>query len=258
LASTAIGEKRVRIWNAAKGERDRELGPFPGVAQEVKWSRDGRLVTFNVPGVGWHIWDVEQGRLVNDPKQWKVYWCELSPDGRSVLTAPGERDVYRLRDLASGKDGARLPFSHSVHQAHPTWSPDGRQLAIAVASSIEVWHSDLNKRLWWLGQPGGASQMAFWRDGKLVAGLNGERLFVWETDTGRQRGILVLGRRNNALTVAPEGHYTGNENTESGIAMLVEKEDGTQEILEPAEFKRKYGFKNDPNKVHLLQAMPSK
>ena len=100
--------------------------------------------------------------------------------------------------------------------------------------------------------------MAFWRDGKLVAGLNGERLFVWETDTGRQRGILVLGRRNNALTVAPDGHYTGNENTESGIAMVVEKEDGTQELLEPAEFKRKYGFKNDPNKVHLLQAMPSK
>ena len=33
--------------------------------------------------------------------------------------------------------------------------------------------------------------------------------------------------------------------------MVVQKDDGTQEVLEPADFEQKYGFKNEPDKVRL-------
>ncbi|HTU19427.1 MAG TPA: serine/threonine-protein kinase [Gemmataceae bacterium] len=253
LATTAAGEKRVLIWDAAKGERDRELGPFAAETQGVKWSADGRLLTFNVPDVGWHVWDAQQNKLVNDPKQWKLFWFDLTPDGRSAIVAPKEKDVYRLRELASGKDGVQLPYAHNIFLAHPTWSADGTMLAVSLYDGIQLWRPDLSKRLRTMPLDGGASQIAFSRDGKWMAALTGERLFVWETETGRLCGLRILGRRNNALTMTPNGHYTGNDKVDSGIVMVVERDDGTRETLEPAEFKRKYDFQNDPNKVHLLR-----
>ena len=58
------------------------------------------------------------------------------------------------------------------------------------------------------------------------------------------------------MTITPDGHYTGNEQVERGIVMVVQKDDGTQEMLEPADFEQKYGFKNEPDKVHLLKPLP--
>jgi hypothetical protein len=89
-----------------------------------------------------------------------------------------------------------------------------------------------------------------------MAGLAGERLHIWETDSGRLRGILLPAQGRNALTISADGHYTCNEEVERGLIMVVQKEDGTSEVLAPADFARKYGFKNEPGKVHLLQAQP--
>jgi hypothetical protein len=99
---------------------------------------------------------------------------------------------------------------------------------------------------WWA-----AHQIAFAHDGRLVAGLWADRLHVWEADTGRLRGVLLLGARHNGLAISPDGHYTGNPRVERGIVMVVQKDDGTQDVLEPAEFEEKYGFKNDPARVRL-------
>ena len=100
-------------------------------------------------------------------------------------------------------------------------------------------------------------QIAFSPDGKWTFGQAGERLHVWETDTGRLSGILMLGEKNNGLTLASDGHYTGNDQVERGIVVVVQKDDGTQELLEPSDFEQKYGWKNEPDKVHLLQPLPS-
>jgi hypothetical protein len=53
------------------------------------------------------------------------------------------------------------------------------------------------------------------------------------------------------LAVTPEGYYRDDEQVEQGIVMVVQKDDGTQELQEPAAFARKYGFKNEPDKVRL-------
>ncbi len=130
-------------------------------------------------------------------------------------------------------------------------------MAISTNSGVELWRGDLSRRVRTLHATYGAVHpIAFSPDGQLTIGLAGERLHVWETDSGRLRGILLLGEANNGLTIAADGHYIGNEQVEHGIVMVVQKDDGTQEVLEPADFEQKYGFKNDPNKVHLLQPLP--
>jgi WD40 repeat protein len=182
----------------------------------------------------------------------------ITPDGRSALTAKSELP-FRLRDLATGKDLGE-PSSACIWRrgATPSWSPDGRLFAVAHGATVELWRGDLRRRLRDLKVTSGMVEnfLAFSRDGKLVIGLAGERLHVWETDTGRLRGILLLGEQNNGLTIAADGHYTGDDNVERGIVVVVQKDDGTQEMLEPADFEQKYGRKNDPDKVHLLRPLP--
>jgi WD40 repeat protein len=264
LASAAAGEKRLLVWDTEKGERFREPGPFAAEMEthfywgipvgSLSWSPDGRLLAFNVPGPGWHIWDVERGQRTNDPKQWKLAHFDFAPDGRNALVYAPSDGAFQLRDLATGEVRGRLPYG----QTSPVWSRDGRLLAMPWESQIELWSGDLRRRLRTLtGMSRVVAQVTFTGDGKLVAGLGWGGLHIWETATGRLRGILQLpGQGRDALTVSAEGHYAGNGQVQPDIVMLVQKADGSSEVLEPADFEHKYGFKNDPGKVHLVQPPP--
>jgi WD40 repeat protein len=163
LASLAEAEKRVLLWDPHKGERFRELGPFPRAPRDLRWSSDSRLLAINVADadwdfyrnnwkdlsakqVGWHFWDVEQNKLGNDPKEWKEALFTFTPDGRSALVASAGNQHYRLRDLATGKD-RYLSACTCIGELAPAWSPDGRLLAVvAHGGRIELWHADLRRR----------------------------------------------------------------------------------------------------------------
>jgi WD40 repeat protein len=166
-----------------------------------------------------------------------------------VLVRSTNSDGYRLRELATGKERGQLS---RFRISSATWSPDGRLLAVPVGTVVELWRGDLRSRVQTLrATQSPVRQIAFSGDGKLVAALAGERLHLWETYTGRLRGILLPGDGHNGLTIAADGRYTGTEQVERGLVMVVQKDDGTQEVLEPADFEQKYGFKNEPDKVRL-------
>jgi hypothetical protein len=122
---------------------------------------------------------------------------------------------------------------------------------VTFYSGIDLWRPDLSERLRVLEGTIASNRLALTREGRLVAGQSGERLYVWDAATGRLRGLLMLAARYNGLTITPDGYYSGNQRVERGIVMVVQKDDGTQELLEPAEFEQKYGFKNDPARVRL-------
>jgi WD40 repeat protein len=268
LASAATGEKRVLVWDVEKAELLPEIGPLAAAVQSdqyhrawhpqkhMAWSPDCRRLAFHVQGVGWHVWDVAQNKLANDPKQWKDFGFDFALDGRTALVWSGDGEPYRLRDLDSGAERAQIFTRYLPYAALPAWSRDGHLLAVPVACGIELWRSDLRRRLWALKATGvPVRQIAFSGDGKLVAALAGERLHVWETDTGRLRGIQLPAKENQSLAVSPDGHYAGSQEALRGIVIVVQKDDGAQEVLEPAEFEKKYGLKNDPEKVHLLEPL---
>jgi WD40 repeat protein len=260
--ATTGSDKRVVLWHGDSSQNRIELGPFAGSTDRVFWLPDGRQIGFHEEGVGWRLWDVQRNiPSAIDPKHWDENGCFLiAPDGRSVLTALPNAP-FRLRDLATGNDSGKPDSACKwwADGARPAWSSDGRVFALATSqATVELWRGDLRRRLRTLKSTAGYVRnfLGFTPDGKLLTGLAGERLHVWETDTGRLRGILLLGEHNNGLTIAADGHYTGNEQVERGIVVVVQKDDGTQEVLEPADFEKKYGWKNEPDKVHLLQPLP--
>src|SRR5262249_2254869 len=141
-------------WDADKGERFRELGPFavnsnypPFIGQ---WSPDSRLLAVNVLEGGWQLWDVENNKLANDPKQWMGDTFLLAPDGQNVLVRSNNSNAHRLRELATGKERGELPYTRAQP---PAWSPDGRLLVVQGASGIELWSGNLRRRVRALAGP---------------------------------------------------------------------------------------------------------
>jgi dipeptidyl aminopeptidase/acylaminoacyl peptidase len=72
----------------------------------------------------------------------------LSPDRRRAVYAVNQDgyDVLRLHDLDSGADRAVAGLPAGVLTAPPSWSPDGRRLAVSIATPTRpesIWVADL-------------------------------------------------------------------------------------------------------------------
>lgn len=85
-----------------------------------------------------------------------------SPDGRRLATLDSENAI-RLWDAASGQavraipapapGGQRAWIPDERERKRLVWSPDGKRLALAVSTAIEVWDTDSGKHLFRLGKP---------------------------------------------------------------------------------------------------------
>ena len=74
---------------------------------------------------------------------------------------------------------------------------------------------------------------------------------IWETATGNPQLTLVGLRDDHWLAVHPNGHYRNSPGVEPLLRYVVLTDDEKQITLTPDEFEKKYGWKNDPEKVDL-------
>ena len=87
--------------------------------------------------------------------------------------------------------------------------------------------------------------------GSLVASCtDGLVIHLWHTETCAPVAAIGL-LDEDYLYVSPEGHY-GATGVQENIVYVAETDDGQRITLTPAEFEQKYGWKNDPSKVKLL------
>jgi hypothetical protein len=60
----------------------------------------------------------------------------------------------------------------------------------------------------------------------------------------------IRARSGRSLILSPTGHHGGSPQTDRQLVFVLTS-DGPQETLTPAEFARKYGWKNDPERARL-------
>ena len=75
-------------------------------------------------------------------------------------------------------------------------------------------------------------------------------LRLWDVKTGQSLGALARVAQDQVLAVSPEGHYRGPPQLEGQLIYVVQTEHG-QDLLSPEEFRTRYGWKNDPERVRL-------
>ena len=75
----------------------------------------------------------------------------------------------------------------------------------------------------------------------------------YDVKTGRRLGTFMLDVRGEPFVIGPTGHYRGNPEVEKHIVYVVQFEDGRNETFTPAEFAKKFNWKNDPSKARFLK-----
>jgi WD40 repeat protein len=133
----------ILLWDAKTGTLLRTIdahpNPRPEQVQDLHLSstNSSRLVSV---GSSVKQWDVNSGQLYKTFAG--RYFCQFSPDGRTIATArtPGLRYVLLL-DAGSGEQRLRLK-GHQSCVNNISWSPDGSKLASrSDENTCKLWDS---------------------------------------------------------------------------------------------------------------------
>jgi WD40 repeat protein len=195
-------------------------------------------------------------RSLEDPEAVKEGNTDMcwSPDGKTLAAVEYWNAKLKVWDIASGK-GRLLPEKVVYGRDLLCWLDEGKTLVSycergnSPIDGVTVWDVAQGKLLRCFSTDGEVSLSFAPRKGLFaVAGPGAIRLRSL-ADGEVLRTVAYL-RNKRQLSVSPEGHWRGSPGVESELRYLVLTDSG-QDMLTPAEFEKKYGWKNDPQKVIL-------
>ncbi len=250
-AASGGEEQTVYLWDTQTGKLLHALEGHTAIVFGVAWSPDGKTLASADGNGAVRLWEFPSGRLRHalacGPGSACVWCGGWSPDGKTL--AVGSQDqLLRLWDADSG----RLRNTLRGHTGVPwplNWSPDGKRLTTCSPDrTIRTWDADTGRLTHTTRLPA-MGPVSF--DGRLMAWHGPNFVRIWQTEPGRVRGTLVVLGDDEYLAVSPDGHYRGTPGAEARLVYVAQNDRG-QELLAPADFARKYGWRNDPGRVRLL------
>ncbi|NUQ61628.1 MAG: protein kinase [Pirellulales bacterium] len=270
--SGSLNGEKVWIWNAKSGEILHELrskriphDTYPPGCSSLAWSPDGARLALGGDGI--RIWDSASGKLLREIEEGLYREILWSPDGKTLAAIRNYRgseplepgaslSEVKLFDTATGKSVDTLKTSHEGYRLLARWTPDGN-LVTGGDGTFNTW--DLAKRevIQTVTLPGKNSadipmQCNLSPDLTRAAEPVSGYLRIWEIASKRILGAVVPLRDDDRLIVSADGHYHGTPKVERLLVYVVLTDSGEQLTLTPEEFAKRYGWKNDPQKVQLV------
>jgi Tol biopolymer transport system component len=224
VSYAGIGACEVCVMQANGANRTR-LATFPSedTICFVAWSPDGRKIAFTSHRTGdYEIYVMSADG--SDQKQLTytrttTYGAAWSPDGNFIAFTsvwPQTEEVYVMNANGSGKQ--RLTATAYVEDghpkawnAHPTWSPDGRQIAFASARSGNLEIHGMNadgSEPRQLTDSEGMKVLPRWSpDGKHIAFEANGHIYVIDSLGRNLRQLTTTTFLDANPTWSPDGQY---------------------------------------------------
>lgn len=182
-----------------------------------------------------------------------AYIChDLSWSQERNLVAATHGDCCFLHD-PTGKLPSRQLFHPFLELIGVAWSPTGKQIAGACRQwGVVVWDVDSGRLVHSLYGHDSLVWSTTWSpDGGVLAshGSDGTTRF-WNPANGRLWGTL---RRvdDEVAVIGSNGHVRASQPVTDQLAYVAQTDEG-QATLTQAEFEAKFGWKNDPDKVRMI------
>lgn len=247
--AASIATKKIVLWPAAGDQPAHTLEGFSRPVTAMAWTRDGRMLATAIDKEI-SICSAETGKQVKvleHPRP--VHSVAWSTDATRLLVGSSEEVALAAYQASTWKLLPALDKGTTALACVATqWSPDGAVLLGYRNSAIQQWNGKSGKVGTAFGSPGSAPSIAFWMDGRTIAGGCVDRCArYWDAATGKLR-MTLIAERDQVLTVAADGNYRCPESIESELIAVV-MTDKAQETLPLKEFAAKYGFKNAPGNV---------
>lgn len=253
--ATTGADNTVRTWEAATGKALQTLSGHTKEVFMVAWSADGETLASGGVDTSVRLWDVKTGKVRHVLKEHDSYVHGLawSPDGKTLAALDFNGTVIWW-DAADNRVRHKAVFPATVAYG-VAWSPDGKLLAAGSGEKAAIRLFDgasgeLLRRL--PAIPNYVGPTDFSPDGKTLLAHAYGCLQLLDMPTGQPRGTLTILEDGTHLALTAEGHWRGSPSVEDQLVYIAVTDAG-QETLTYAEFSTKYGWKNDPDKVRLLE-----
>lgn len=206
LLASGCQDGTIHVWDAATGRELRHFTAHKGRSADwigpdgpfsVGFTLDGRRIISAGSDSTIRFWDAASGEKIREFGRFSgMAGVSLSPDGKSLVGVIKNEETweFRLWEVASGREYKRRPYS-GKQILSPTFSPDGKMLAIAVGekdwnkpADIQLWDADAEKKIRTLRGTQHWVWCRFASDSRtLVSWSNAaEKARLWDVDTGKE------------------------------------------------------------------------
>jgi WD40 repeat protein/formylglycine-generating enzyme required for sulfatase activity len=247
----------VRMWDAISGEFLFAVnGEGPGYGGALAWSPDGARFALGGPAV--RIWSATDGRLLRTCPPCNAGNLAWSPDGKRLALAAG--NTIALVSPDEDRPVVKLTESNDV-MAGLAWLADGKTLLSASPAGASFWDATANRLMRVVPFATGtrlSGQASISPDGKLVAFRRSDGSFrVLDVESGRLLRIGVQVNEKDFLAITPEGYHVISPGLEKELVFVVQADAG-QQFYSADEFFRRFRWRNDPKRVALQSARPTR
>jgi RNA polymerase sigma factor (sigma-70 family) len=187
----------------------------PGWRKKILFSPDGKTLLTRAESNSLRIWDPTTGKLLGkiDTDDSTFSAVALSPDGKTLASAGQvkaahgflDHPVIRFWDVATRKAVRTLDLKKDDRVERLAFSPNGEYL-LGSGQGVRVWEVKTGTEILRYKLGGRAGFLALSPDGKIVAGADRDKLYLWEWQTEKKpRVIEGLSRQPLALAFSPDG-----------------------------------------------------
>ncbi|MBL6706517.1 MAG: protein kinase [Planctomycetaceae bacterium] len=187
------GDKTVKLWDTATGQKRLTLKGHTAPVYSVAFSPDGTQLASASLDRTVKLWDTASGQetLTLKGHTGSVNGVAFSPDGTRLASASYDGTV-KLWDTASGRETLTLK-GHANEVFSVAFSPDGKRLASASRDqTIRLWDAASGRESLTLkGHTRPVTSVAFSPDGKqLASGGWDKTVKLWDVSSGQETFTL--------------------------------------------------------------------